>query len=200
MGSQTPQGHSDPLLKRDFHPQLCRAHHLDRGFFRTRPVYLEKLFNPDPATQAIDLELRPVPRVNPDRVLWSSRRPLHADLGASRHRYSLCSPAMDGRSDWRFGGYRRAYRCLDALHRRLADPRIRATSSWPDIIITALIWVQLVTGLLTITQTLQHMDGGKIVLFMGWSHSVLFAYNLPEVDAEDAAPFTCNRSESTCTL
>jgi nitrate reductase gamma subunit len=59
------------------------------------------------------------------------------------------------------------------LHRRLADPRIRATSSIADILIMGLIWLQLVIGLLTITQTLQHMDGAEMVRFMNWSQSVV---------------------------
>lgn len=59
------------------------------------------------------------------------------------------------------------------LHRRLGDPRIRRTSSYPDIIIMVLIWLQLVIGLLTITQTLQHMDGSEMVRFMNWSQSIV---------------------------
>lgn len=59
------------------------------------------------------------------------------------------------------------------LHRRLVDPRIRVTSSFADILILFLIWLQLIIGLLTITQTLQHMDGSEMVRFMNWSQSVL---------------------------
>ncbi len=59
------------------------------------------------------------------------------------------------------------------MHRRLSEPRIRATSSWMDIIIMALIWLQLAIGLLTITQTLQHMDGSEMVRFMSWSQSIV---------------------------
>lgn len=59
------------------------------------------------------------------------------------------------------------------LHRRLVDPRIRATSSFADIGIMVLIWLQLAIGLLTITQTLQHMDGSEMVRFMTWSQSIL---------------------------
>jgi len=59
------------------------------------------------------------------------------------------------------------------MHRRLVDPRIRVTSSNVNILIMGLIWLQLVIGLLTITQTLQHMDGEKMVLFMEWSQSVV---------------------------
>lgn len=59
------------------------------------------------------------------------------------------------------------------LHRRLFDPRIRITSSFADIGILALIWLQLLIGLGTITLTLQHMDGAEMVRFMTWSQSVV---------------------------
>ena len=36
-----------------------------------------------------------------------------------------------------------------------------------------LIWLQLAIGLLTITQTLQHMDGSEMVRFMSWSQSIV---------------------------
>lgn len=59
------------------------------------------------------------------------------------------------------------------LHRRLFDPRIRATSSVADIGILFLIWLQLLIGLGTIFLTLQHMDGAEMVRFMTWSQSVI---------------------------
>lgn len=59
------------------------------------------------------------------------------------------------------------------LHRRLTEPRIRATSSTMDITIMVLIWLQLAIGLLTITQTLQHMDGSEMIRFMSWSQSIV---------------------------
>ncbi len=59
------------------------------------------------------------------------------------------------------------------LHRRLTDARIRQTSSFADIAILALIWLQLLIGLVTITLTLQHMDGVEMVRFMTWSQSVV---------------------------
>ena len=59
------------------------------------------------------------------------------------------------------------------LHRRLTEPRIRATSSRMDIAIMLLIWLQLAIGLLTITQTMQHMDGSEMVRFMNWSQSIV---------------------------
>lgn len=63
------------------------------------------------------------------------------------------------------------------LHRRLFDARIRATSTFPDILIMVLLWLQLAIGLLTITQTAQHMDGSEMVRFMNWSQSVV-SWNL----------------------
>jgi nitrate reductase gamma subunit len=59
------------------------------------------------------------------------------------------------------------------LHRRLFDSRIRAMSSFADIGILVLIWLQLFIGLGTITLTLQHMDGAEMIRFMTWSQSVI---------------------------
>jgi nitrate reductase gamma subunit len=59
------------------------------------------------------------------------------------------------------------------IHRRLTDPRIRATSTFLDVLIMLLIWLQLAIGLLTITQSLQHMDGAEMIRFMEWSQSVV---------------------------
>ena len=58
------------------------------------------------------------------------------------------------------------------LHRRLTDPRIRATSSFADIGILVLLLTQLVLGVLTITVSLQHLDGGEMVKFMTWSQGI----------------------------
>ena len=58
------------------------------------------------------------------------------------------------------------------LHRRLYDPRIRATSSFADIGILALLDLQLVLGLLTIVVSAQHLDGGEMVRFMGWTQAI----------------------------
>ncbi len=45
------------------------------------------------------------------------------------------------------------------FYRRLADPRIRINSANADILVLALLWVQLFLGLLTVPLSLQHMDG-----------------------------------------
>ena len=55
------------------------------------------------------------------------------------------------------------------FHRRWTDPRIRATSSFADIAILALLLVQLVLGLLTIIVSLQHLDGHEMTKFMAWA-------------------------------
>lgn len=58
-------------------------------------------------------------------------------------------------------------------HRRLTDPRIRATSSFSDIAVLLLIFAQLLLGLATIPVSLGHMDGGEMVKFMNWTQGIL---------------------------
>ncbi len=58
------------------------------------------------------------------------------------------------------------------IWRRLADPRIRASSSTMDIIILSLLLLQLCLGLLTITVSLQNLDGGEMVKFMLWAQAI----------------------------
>jgi nitrate reductase gamma subunit len=59
------------------------------------------------------------------------------------------------------------------IHRRVTDPRIWRHTSFGDIGILVLIWLQLFIGLGTIFITLQHMDGVEMVRFMTWSQSVI---------------------------
>lgn len=58
-------------------------------------------------------------------------------------------------------------------HRRLGDPRIRRTSSFGDIAILLLLWLQLTLGLLTIPVSAEHLDGTEMVKFMGWAQGIL---------------------------
>lgn len=58
-------------------------------------------------------------------------------------------------------------------HRRLFDARIRATSSFGDIAILLLLWLQLSLGLSTISISLHHMDGHEMVKFMNWAQGIL---------------------------
>lgn len=61
------------------------------------------------------------------------------------------------------------------LHRRLFDARIRKTSSFSDIMILVLLWLQLVLGLSTIPISMDHLDGGEMVKFMSWAQGI-FAF------------------------
>lgn len=58
-------------------------------------------------------------------------------------------------------------------HRRLFDPRIRKTSSFGDIAVLLLLWLQLTLGLSTILVSLNHMDGHEMVKFMNWAQGIL---------------------------
>lgn len=58
------------------------------------------------------------------------------------------------------------------LHRRLFDPRIRATSSFGDTAILVLLLVQLCLGLATIPLSLQHSDGSQMVKLMYWAQGI----------------------------
>ncbi len=58
------------------------------------------------------------------------------------------------------------------LHRRLTDSRIRSTSSFSDIAILLLLYVQLLLGMATIFVSLGHLDGHEMVKFMNWAQGV----------------------------
>ena len=59
------------------------------------------------------------------------------------------------------------------LYRRLARPRVRANSSYMDIFILVLLYVQLVLGLATIWVSTGHMDGGEMLLMTGWAQHIV---------------------------
>jgi len=63
--------------------------------------------------------------------------------------------------------------CTLLLHRRLFDPRIRKSSSWGDIAVLVLLWLQITLGLLTTYWTIQHLDGSEMVKFMRWANGIL---------------------------
>ncbi|MGR3661413.1 MAG: respiratory nitrate reductase subunit gamma [Paracoccaceae bacterium] len=62
------------------------------------------------------------------------------------------------------------------LHRRLTDPRIRATTTFADTGILALLMAQLTLGLMTIFISLQHLDGHEMTTFMSWAQGI-FTFN-----------------------
>jgi nitrate reductase gamma subunit len=59
------------------------------------------------------------------------------------------------------------------LHRRLTEPRIRATSKFSDILILVLLWLQLLLGLATIPLSAQHLDGSMMVRLAEWGQHIV---------------------------
>jgi nitrate reductase gamma subunit len=59
------------------------------------------------------------------------------------------------------------------VHRRLAEPRIRATSSRMDIFILLWIMATLLLGLASIFVSLGHMDGQVMVLLGKWAQHIV---------------------------
>jgi nitrate reductase gamma subunit len=59
------------------------------------------------------------------------------------------------------------------LHRRLTEPRIRATSKTSDILILVLLWLQLLLGLATIPLSAQHLDGSMMVRLAEWAQRIV---------------------------
>lgn len=58
------------------------------------------------------------------------------------------------------------------VHRRLFDPRVRASSSFSDTAIILMLWLQLALGLATIPASMQHLDGHEMVKFMNWAQGI----------------------------
>ena len=73
------------------------------------------------------------------------------------------------------------------IHRRLIDPRIRATSSAMDIIILSLLLLQLCLGLLTIIISVQNIDGAEMVKFMQWAQAI-FTFDTRAASYTEGAP------------
>jgi len=59
------------------------------------------------------------------------------------------------------------------LHRRLTEPRIRATSKTSDIMIAVLLWLQLALGLATVPLSAQHLDGSVMMLLAEWAQRIV---------------------------
>ena len=67
------------------------------------------------------------------------------------------------------------------LHRRLYDPRIRVTSTYMDLAVLMILWVQLSLGLLTLPFSLAHSDGSTMLVLAHWAQGIL---TLQPVDAK----------------
>jgi nitrate reductase gamma subunit len=76
-----------------------------------------------------------------------------------------------------FGGGAAGVLCLLGLvlllHRRLTEPRIRATTRPMDLAILLLLLAQLLLGLFSITVSWQHRDGGEMVQLMTWAQHIV---------------------------
>jgi len=61
------------------------------------------------------------------------------------------------------------------LHRRITEPRIRATTKPADLFVLLLLLAQLLLGLFSLTVSVKHLDGGEMVRLMTWAqHLVTF--------------------------
>lgn len=73
------------------------------------------------------------------------------------------------------------------LHRRLTDPRIRATNHRTDLLVLIVLWVQLTLGLLTLPHSLEHRDGSVMLALSHWAQHLFLLQ--PNADAlVDLAP------------
>ncbi|MBX9960185.1 MAG: respiratory nitrate reductase subunit gamma [Burkholderiaceae bacterium] len=59
------------------------------------------------------------------------------------------------------------------LHRRLFEPRIRATSKTSDIVLLLLLWLQFALGLATIPLSAQHLDGSMMLKLAEWAQRIV---------------------------
>ena len=59
------------------------------------------------------------------------------------------------------------------LHRRLTDSRIRQTSTYMDLSVLIILWVQLCLGLITLPFSLAHTDGSVMIQLSHWAQGIL---------------------------
>ena len=59
------------------------------------------------------------------------------------------------------------------LHRRLFDARVRQTSTYMDLAILIILWVQLSIGLLTLPFSFAHSDGAVMLKLSSWAQGIL---------------------------
>jgi len=59
------------------------------------------------------------------------------------------------------------------IHRRLTNPRVRATTKFSDIFILLLLFVQLCLGLLTLPASAQHLDGSSMIQLANWAQHIV---------------------------
>ena len=62
---------------------------------------------------------------------------------------------------------------LMLIHRRLTDPRVRASSSFSDVMILLVLLAQLLLGLGTIFASTAHLDGSVMILLGNWAQALV---------------------------
>ncbi|MGE8324384.1 MAG: respiratory nitrate reductase subunit gamma [Pseudomonas sp.] len=72
------------------------------------------------------------------------------------------------------------------LHRRVFNPRVRASSSFSDIMILVVLLAQLSLGLMTIVASTQHLDGSVMVMLADWAQYTVSLQ--PQLAAQAIAP------------
>ncbi|AFV00292.1 respiratory nitrate reductase subunit gamma [Simiduia agarivorans] len=65
------------------------------------------------------------------------------------------------------------YGIVILLHRRITNPRVRATTSDMDLLILLLIFAQLLLGLFSIFVSAGHMDGQEMLKLMAWAQHIV---------------------------
>ena len=59
------------------------------------------------------------------------------------------------------------------IKRRLGNPRVRATSRRMDIVVLLLLYAQLILGLGSIFVSVNHLDGGEMLMLMSWARNIV---------------------------
>jgi nitrate reductase gamma subunit len=67
------------------------------------------------------------------------------------------------------------------LHRRLFDARIRQTSTYMDLGVLAILWIQLLLGLVTLPYSFSHNDASVMLVLSHWAQGIL---TVQPVDAQ----------------
>lgn len=67
------------------------------------------------------------------------------------------------------------------LHRRLTDARIRQTSTYMDLGVLIILWVQLSLGLVTLPYSFSHHDASVMLVLSHWAQGIL---TVQPVDAQ----------------
>lgn len=59
------------------------------------------------------------------------------------------------------------------LHRRLFDSRVRQTSTYMDLAVLTILWIQLCLGLITLPYSLSHADGSVMITLSHWAQGIV---------------------------